>query len=284
MEFARIEADVLKNPRSDLGDLTELKDSINREGLHVPLLVWHKRLSGDSDFKVGGERVFHRYILMGGWRRHAAISDLRTKDPGRWDKVAVTLFHGTETEVRVAMLTDNVLHEGLNPVDLANGCAALMADCKDDKGKPLTLDAVAKQVGLSRNWLGQLLKVREKACPAVLRSLAKGEITLSSAMDIIRVDEQERQGELLEKYRTTRITKGKKAAKRETKKATGKPVRVTEKDIRTLRDGITCLADLDYWKGVWDALRFVLGENKTLKTSALRAVDERRKTGGGQGK
>jgi ParB family chromosome partitioning protein len=85
---------ITQNPRSDLGDLTELKDSIATRGILTPLLV--------AKTNAGVE-------LLGGHRRLQCAKDLGlTTVPCRVVETG---------EPEVIKLLDNIMREALSPQD-----------------------------------------------------------------------------------------------------------------------------------------------------------------------
>lgn len=252
VEFARIELG--ENPRKDLGDVKGLAHSIKKEGLINPLLVEHRK---GSDGKT-------QYILKAGFRRHAAIELIRGEDKKAFGEVPVMLWKGNEDDARFLQIAENVQRKDLNPVELADAL-------REMTNKGYKDGDVADRVGLSTVWVQKLLKVRESCTSAVLKALAKGEISVAAAYDLIDCTPEKQEKEL-GKYKDTKSKKGVKAAKRGAAKGAGKKVSPGK---RTLSKLLTIIDEHDaykgdYWQGVTDALNYTLGADEGLIESVER--------------
>jgi ParB family chromosome partitioning protein len=250
VEIERIELE--DNPRKDLGDVDKLAASIKTEGLLQPLVVRH--------VKEGNK---YRYILKAGHRRYEAILRIRKEDPKAFATIPVTLYHGNDDDARFAQLAENIQRKDLNAVELADGI-------REMTNKGYEVKVVSERVGLSATWVGKLLKVREGCIPAVLKALAKGDLSISASWAFIGLTESE-QAKLLEKCLTTKAEetakgrKGHKAVKRDVDKA-------TKKSLPGKRKLTKLLALVDdkfsgsgvYWRGVAAALAYALGEDEIL--------------------
>lgn len=259
VEFSRIELG--ENPRKDLGDIEALANSIQKEGLINPLLVEHRKA---SDGKM-------RYILKAGFRRYAAIEFIRKGDKKAFAEVPVMLWKGNEDDARFLQIAENVQRKSLNPVELADALREMV-------NKGYADSEVADRVGLSTPWVQKLLKVREGCTPAVLKALAKGEISVAAAYDLVGCDAATQNREL-DKYKDTKAKKGIKAAKRGAAKGAGKKVAPGKRTLSKL----LAIIDVEehaykgeYWNGVTDALNYTLGASEDL----IEAVEsEARKHG-----
>ncbi len=255
----KIEVGVLPNPRTIFEGIEELAEDILRVGLHNPVFVW--------------EHDDH-LILLGGERRLRALTSINKRFPGKYALVPTTVFHGTEEQARAAQITDNTMHDELNPVDKANAIAGFQ------ERFGMTEQQAADRLKLSRTQVSKLLRIRKRGSPALLLALAEGSITIVAAADIVSKEEHELQDELLAKFLDSAKKRGKGKARRETAEAADRPLVPTQKEMCTLRDSIVALADDAGWKRAWDALRFATGKNKAFKAAVARALDERRQQGG----
>lgn len=255
VDFTRIE--LADNPRTDLGDIDGLVASIKRLGLLQPLLVRHLKLGGVGYKMPDGSKVFARYILKAGFRRYEAVRRIREEDKQAFKEVPVMLYHGNDDDARFAQIAENVQRKDLNPVELADALQEMVNKNYDTKD-------VAERVGLTPQWVGRLLKVRQNCTNAVIKALTKGEISVAAAYDLVDCT-AEKQDKELANYKTTKETKGTKAAKRQTAKGAGKKVAPGKRIVSRL------LAVIDehefkgdYWRGVSNALSYTLGEDESL--------------------
>src|SRR5680860_506590 len=117
------------NPRSSLGDLTELVRSIRSHGIFEPLVV----LPADDDGV---------YRIIAGHRRHAAGIKAGVTD------VPAVVRHMTPVEVIEAMLSENVNRSDLTVAEEVRAIERLMSL---DGG--LTSAKLCKRIGRSQAWV-----------------------------------------------------------------------------------------------------------------------------------
>lgn len=128
------------NPRTDLGDVTELANSIRSVGIIEPLIV-----TGMPDELPG-------YELVAGARRLAAAQ--QTDE----DVVPVIVRDMDDTERRSAMLIENLMRKDLTPLEEAAGYGALR--------KVIQQKAIATTIGVSPAHISRrilLLDLPERA-------------------------------------------------------------------------------------------------------------------------
>jgi ParB family transcriptional regulator, chromosome partitioning protein len=139
-----------ENVRTDLGDLTEMTDSVRAQGILQPLLV-----SPDGD---------GRYVVIAGHRRLAAAQ------AAGLDVVPVTVRRKNGSDAVAAMLVENLQRADLHPLDEANGYRRLI----DEGG--LTQAEVAKAVGVAQGRVSHRLALLNLT-PAEQDALRRGDIT-----------------------------------------------------------------------------------------------------------
>ncbi len=158
-----------EQPRTNLGDLSELTESIRQRGVLEPLLV-RKVAPG-------------RYQLVAGERRfHAAVAAGLTEVP------CVEMSLSDQEALEVA-LVENLQRRDLNPFEEAEGYRTLV----DKYG--YTHEQVAHAVGKSRTSITETLSLL--AIPPAIRDLCRhADITAKSKLLIIAraksIDEMER--------------------------------------------------------------------------------------------
>ncbi len=121
-------------PRRDVGDLSGLKESMDRYGLLQPILV--------SSLGPG-----RRYRLLAGERRFRAARDLG------WTKVPALVRTVEEHERLFLQVIENVQRRDLNPFEEADSYRRLIEEFG------LTQEEVAGRVGKSRVAVNQTLRV-----------------------------------------------------------------------------------------------------------------------------
>lgn len=228
VDFVRIEVGVIPNARRELKNIRELAADIKERGLLVPLLVWHKRLKREPYELPDGRSVWDRYILLGGHRRHAAITLVRSDDPDAFEVVPVVLFTGNEDDATFAGIADNLSREDLTVVDLAHAVHAL-------KLRGHTQAVIAKRLSKSQAYISRLLKLRESLAPAVLDAVASGEMPVDTALALCDLDERA-QLKALERFWKKLAAGDKRGASQEAKADAGRPTRVPIKSLRSHRE------------------------------------------------
>lgn len=228
VEFARIELGVIPNARRELKNIRELAADIKERGLLVPLLVWHKRLKREPHELPDGRSVWDRYILLGGHRRHAAITLVRDEDPEAFDVVPVVLFQGNEDDATFAGIADNLSREDLTVVDLAHAVYGL-------KLRGHTQATIAKRLSKSQAYISRLLKLRENLAPALLEAVARGQMPVDTALALADLDERA-QLRALERFLKKLEAGDKRGASQEAKADAGRPTRIPVRTLRSHRE------------------------------------------------
>lgn len=228
VEFSRLELGVIPNARRELKNIRELAADIKERGLLVPILVWHKRMRREPYELPDGRAFWDRYVLLGGHRRHAAISLIREEDPEAFDVVPVVLFRGNEDDATFAGIADNLSREDLTVVDLAHAVYALRA-------RGHSQATIAKRLSKSQAYISRLLKLRENLAPAVLDAVASGEMPVDTALALADLDERT-QLRAMERFRRKLAEGDKRGASREAKADAGRPTRIPVKTLRSHRD------------------------------------------------
>lgn len=143
------------NPRTSLGDLTELVRSIRAHGILEPLVV----LPADTDGV---------YRIIAGHRRHAAGLKAGVSD------VPAVVRHMSPAEVIEAMLSENVNRSDLTVAEEVRAIERLMS--LDDGLTPAKL---CKRIGRSQAWVRSRMAVT--ILPARWRTaLDTGDLTLAA--------------------------------------------------------------------------------------------------------
>ena len=250
VEFDRIELG--KNSRQDFGDIKSLMGSLKRDGQLQPLIV--RQVKGSKPVK---------YTLDAGGRRYEAIKRLREVDKKAFGEVDVVIREGNDDDARFAAWAENYQRKDLNPVEQASALQEMV-------NENYPIKDVAERIGISAQWAGKLIKVLT-CTTAVLKALAKGDLTLSAAFDFVGLTESE-QARLLAKCLKTKSEanakgqKGDKAVKHESEEGAGKKRAPGKRKLGKLLNAIeeNKLIESDYWRGASAALSYALGEDDCL--------------------
>ncbi|MBF0357107.1 MAG: ParB/RepB/Spo0J family partition protein [Magnetococcales bacterium] len=150
----------------DVESLTELADSIRKQGVLQPILV---RQSGDRDSKSP------RYELVAGERRWRA-----SKLAGL-SKIPVLVRDWSDDKSLEVAILENLQREELNPVDIARGYENLIRSFGYSHKK------VGQQVGKSRVAVSNALRLLNLP-EEVLDLVVSGEISMGHARALVGMD------------------------------------------------------------------------------------------------
>lgn len=160
------------NVRKTIGDLTDLKNSIESQGVLQPVIV---------------RPVEDRFEIVVGQRRFLACKELK------WTHIPAIIKKLSDRESLILSLTENVQQETLDPIERAEGVKSLMDDLKGDmsptEAVQKTTDLLGKSESTIYDWL-RILKTTE----AVRVMVRKKELPISTAARIATVS-RERQEE-----------------------------------------------------------------------------------------
>lgn len=184
-----------RNPRFDLGDLTELTQDVRDAGLIEPLVVvpgsWDKatgecrdcgariartpaglleeHVTGSSSCPGGSEPAADDWYVVAGHRRREACIGA-----GLWEVPCITRFDlKTAAEVIVVMMRENGHRRDLTPLEEAHGYEQLTLE-------GLTATRIAQQTHRSKKTVDRRLALNTLP-DALKRNLREGVITLQDA-------------------------------------------------------------------------------------------------------
>lgn len=195
------------NPRKDVGDVTELAESIRSEGIQQPLTVVPH---------VAGEPG--RYTAVIGHRRleAAKIAGLA--------KVPAFVREMTRREQLRTMMTENTQRRDLTPLEEADGFQQLMLELPEQ-----TVAAVARETGFSETTVRRRMKLLELPREAVEEAESRN-VTLGDYEKLHKIKDPERKAEVLKTAGTEEFDQAvKNALEREEK------LRHKERLIRELK-------------------------------------------------
>lgn len=161
------------NPRKELGDLTELADSIRAKGVFQNLTV----VPFEDDYR----------IIIGHRRRAASELAGLTHLP-------CVIVDMTPKEQVETMLLENMQREDLTPYEQAQGFQ-MMIDMGD------TVDEIVQKTGFSKKTVKRRLKMAELD-PTVLKEVSSRQISMEDFDTLAKIDDIEQRNECLKEIGT----------------------------------------------------------------------------------
>lgn len=176
------------NPRKDVGDVTELAESIKANGIMQNLTVvpWFSSLTG-KPAEFGEMDGYYRALI--GHRRLAAA-----KKAGLEKVPCVIARNLTMNEQVAIMLAENMQRSDLSVVEQAEGIQ-MMLDLGD------TVDTVAEKTGLSQSTVRRRVKLMDYDAESVKESFERGG-TLEDYEKLEKIKDPEKRKELVKKIGT----------------------------------------------------------------------------------
>ena len=176
-----------RQPRSDVGDLSDLVASIREKGILEPILV--RALPGSSEQDGDGPQraPAGRYSIIAGERRYRAALEA-----GLFEAPAIVLDVSEEESLEIALI-ENLQRKDLSPFEEAEGYRAL----GDRHG--YTQEQVAKAVGKARSTVAEALALL--AIPPAVRERAGalGIDSRSALLEIAKAGDPETMRALVER-------------------------------------------------------------------------------------
>lgn len=185
------------NPRKELGDLTELADSIRANGVFQNLTVVPRTVTGE----ITGETWQGGYTVIIGHRRLAAA-----KLAGLSELPCVITDMTLQEQVRT-MLMENMQRSDLTVYEQAQGFQA-MIDLGD------TVETVARETGFSTTTVRRRLKMMELDQDK-LKEVSSRQISLTDFDELAKIEDIEARNECLEKIGTSDFVASVKSAMRQ---------------------------------------------------------------------
>lgn len=185
------------NPRKtfDEGELQELADNIEKQGLLQPITV--RPIKDEKEFAVvNGNADFHpKYEIVCGERRFRAFSKLSDKWRGmdciapkgetfdRFSEISAIIREMNDDEAFDAMITENLQRKDVDPMEEAFAFGQLI-----QKGK--TAEEVAARFGKSVRFVQDRVKLNN-LIPELMLAVREDKMPIVAAMIIAKLDEEE---------------------------------------------------------------------------------------------
>jgi ParB family chromosome partitioning protein len=167
LPLTSIFADPARNARTEMGNISDLSQTIKKEGILQPLVV--------SD----AQRPDGKFELIAGYRRYAAAKMAGLKE------VPVVGQTADENRRRRMQLIENLQREDMNAIDKANAIKKMMDEEQMESQKEAA-DALGLSAGAISQYLG-LLALPTKAQVA----LKRGHIDFTQARELGRLKNEE---------------------------------------------------------------------------------------------
>lgn len=256
-------SDEITNPRDELKDIDDLMSSIRAVGLQVPLTVL-------QDVRVVDGEKKERYCLIVGFRRHEAISRIRSQDSNAFRTVEVKKFKGSAAEAQVLNITENIQRSELTPIEICRGVEILLNLGYKQK-------EIAAKIGKSQTWVSNAMQFKRRATPQLQEAVREGNVSYGFARDIATLPDKEQRDRIKQIQDSgAKPGDGKSKAKevetgvrKEVRESSGRIIRPSTAEIRyevqrlSSDKGGDDFDDFDH--GVLAALEWALGEKKTLR-------------------
>lgn len=160
------------NPRKDLGDLTELKESIRANGIMQNLLV----IPQDEDFK--------NFTILIGHRRFAASE-------GVTDILPCVIVENLSPEEQVGiMLTENLQRNDLTIIEQAHGFQMMM-----DLGTDI--NTIANKTGFSKKTIKHRCEIAKLPADLIKKAQDKWQMSISDLIELEKVKDVKKREEIL---------------------------------------------------------------------------------------
>ncbi len=171
-----------KNPRKNVGDVSELAESIKTSGIMQNLTV----VPFESD--ITGQRCDDEYIVVIGHRRMAAAKAAGLQ------ALPCIIKEMTESEQLATMLAENIQRSELSPVEQAQGIQMML-----DIGE--SVKDIGEKTGFSESTVRRRMKLLEMDCEKLIESEKRG-ATLSDYEKLNEIEDIEQRNSVLESIGT----------------------------------------------------------------------------------
>lgn len=242
--------------------IRKLADSMKVQGvLHPPILM--RTSQAGKEYKDKAEP----YLLIAGFRRHAAMGELgQTEGDYRLAPATWTL-----KEAMAANMVENLQREDLSSYDVAMQCARIAEDFKMTGGEVAKIiraydsDPEGKQA-LSEQHVNNLIRCARKLHPSVLKAWKEGH-PKASIRTLIKIAGSDETSEQLKDWKALTEPKAKGEGNgagdaKDGKKARRRP---TEAQVVIMIERVKDSDKDDNWKrGALDALKWAAGTTEKI--------------------
>lgn len=166
LEFERIaiHPTVGNHRQINQSKVTHLESDILKNGLLEPLVVW--------------ERSPNEFYLVGGFHRASAIKEIRSKNPGYFDRVDVRIVAGDPDEIRALNLKLNADRLDIKITDYFETVVYL-------NNVNWSAQRIGDFLDKSAAWIEEIIKYAPMINESLRAKLEAGELSWSRAKEII---------------------------------------------------------------------------------------------------
>lgn len=181
-----------KNPRKNIGDVSELTESIKKSGIlqNLTVVPWVSELSGASEEG--------QYTVVIGHRRLAAAKKAGLKE------LPCAIKEMTPAEQLATMLAENVQRNDLSPIEQAEGIQMMF-----DIGE--TVSDVVQKTGLSESTVRRRTKLLELDRDKLRATEGRG-ATIADYEKLNQIDDIKERNRVLESIGTNNFSMNLKSA------------------------------------------------------------------------
>ena len=177
------------NPRKDLGDITELTQSVKKNGILQNLTVTPVDKDGNPAKKTEADR----YIVIIGHRRLAAA-----KAAGLWDVPCSIVEEITHEEQLLMMLEENIQREDLSVYDQAQGFQMML-----DLGA--TVEDIEEKSGFSKTTIYHRLNIAKLDKDTLMEKQEDDsfQLNMNDLYELEKVKDAEKRNDILKRSRNS---------------------------------------------------------------------------------
>ena len=179
------------NPRRDLGDLTELTESIRERGIFQNLTVVRHPFTDNEEYTVV---IGHRRLEA------AKRAGLKT--------VPCRVTYMSEREMMATMLLENMQRSDLTPLEEAEGMQMMI-----DFGE--TVSTISKKTGLSESTVRRRTRLTKLDQDKLKKVLADRQITMTDLDRLFDIEDEDKRNRVLEHIGTRNFEQQLVTAKKE---------------------------------------------------------------------
>lgn len=266
--ISSIVADDTFNARKtyDEKELKSLAANIRRNSQLHPVVV---KANGDG-----------QYYLVAGFRRYRALKDILEADT-----IKVEVMESDNRRAMITNLAENMGRDNLEPWEIGERAIEMrnMFSTPESlkKGKHPTFGGadIARELGVSKNYINNLMRTVETLHPTVLKFWKEQEqkesggvrLKLTDLIKHAKLDHVE-QLEWFDKQRGRVQPDKKEPGKREPK--SGEPTRASVTHLKRALAAVKASSENDHWKkGAMTALAFALGIEVVIKVGRTVVYD-----------
>ena len=195
-----------------------LAQNVYRRGLLEPIIVRESGADKDEN---------RTYFLVAGERRYLALDAIGAT------QVEVKVKKGTEVELKIDRLSENVQREDPDPFEEADALAEFLEEKKGaDSG--YTQAQLAEELGVSEAYISQRLGMRKRATPELREAVEIGQVSTAMVREMVSLPAKEA-NEILKGIQE-RLSKGEKVTAADVKDKTD-AAKIEQKAKANKKDG-----------------------------------------------